>query len=246
MWISFITKFQDYQGQCSKLTEGDNITHWNPRSSLNTAQNMHTSNFVEILAIHRENIKPHNVNEKLWAPPGVLQSSQRNGAEKSTVGPHHFIVDIDEHHIISSLWPAICQGGSIQSLSRENWGKIMIWLLLNLDLMPNLQPIERQMLISMVVSLATDMEGAIMTVVAVEVVYQCSVQVLEVVIFCYIADLHTSEYQVRPEMKGYWSRDKWTRRRDKWGVGRMGKIVIDTMWNRTSFLPIKWPWHVVL
>lgn len=84
----------------------------------------------------------------------------------------------------------------------------MICLLLNPDLMPNLQLTERQVLISRVVSSATDMEGAIMTVVAVEVVYQCSAQVLEIVLFCYITDLHTSEYRVGLEMKGYWSRDK--------------------------------------
>ena len=65
------------------------------------------------------------------------------------------------------------------------------------------------MLVSRVMSSATDMEGlAIVTFVAVEIVYQCSAHVLEVVLFCHVADLHTSDYQVESEMKGYWSRDK--------------------------------------
>ena len=72
---------------------------------------------------------------ELFSPINRLSDCQ---TFQSTVGPHHFIIDIDECCIVLSLQPAICRWGSIQSLSGEGRGRVIICLLLNSDLMPNL------------------------------------------------------------------------------------------------------------
>ena len=118
----------------------------------------------------------------------------------STPRPLDFIVDTDKGSVIVAFWPVWLQRMCIQHLWWEGSGAIMICLLLQPNLVPDLRSLEWQALISVKSSLTANLEG-MTTVLMVYVVYKCGTQVWEWVTFGNIINANAPNCWIVAEMK---------------------------------------------